>query len=508
MDKFEKDLKRIFDYYVETDEYKDLYPAVINCDTEAMNLRGNLPYQMTKTVLIDDLKYKNGKKTMTVDLDMCKDAINNRMFPWNCFFVASREEDKRTKYKAYIPLKKETFYKALEEFTPLLVNAPYCVQNKYRVYPSNDTLVFRFYDIKGALYLNDYINKNSHLKEYIGENLYLKKLDNVYIMEEKQSSSYMSFVSDIIREYFDKFIIDRNDITKENFINFVNKCASSNNNSCNGEFKDYLLDVLNGNYEFKYTETKTDDDKVVNGNDYIEEKQKKSLSQVFSAFVSQFKQDSNLNKFIYSILSISKYLIDQKELNNLEIRSLNAMAEYIASDLEDEILNNDNIEYYLKDNCFYICDRKNVIFKINFDMINTVNSFDELNKSTTKELGTIGYASYKNKKCIFNCPCTRSFIVDRYNNGLSSMFILTEGDNEKKYTVDDIGLDGSVINKKVDLENKKEVEYIKYSNTSGRVNVYRLSKGLRRINKRLIMSNKKGEPDDVKIYSIKRKKII
>ena len=43
MDKFEKDLKRIYDYYVETEGLKDIYPAVINCDIETMNLKGSLP---------------------------------------------------------------------------------------------------------------------------------------------------------------------------------------------------------------------------------------------------------------------------------------------------------------------------------------------------------------------------------------------------------------------------------------------------------------------------------
>ena len=509
MDKIEKDLKRIFDFFIETRGCADLYPVVINCDMKKMKSNGSLPYQMSKTVSYNNLKYKNGDKTLKIDLDMCKHAIDNKMVPWNCFFVACRNESEKTKYKAYIPLKKETFYEALEEFTPLLGSVPYCTQNKYRVYPSNDTIVFRFYDIKGALYLNDYINMNPHLKEYIGENLYIKKLDNIYIMEEKYSSSYMTFVTDTIREYFNETVNTKEEITKENFINFINNNITSDLNKCDDDFKEYLLDVLNGNNEFKYNNA---DAKTVynNNSENIESKKEKSLYQMFSIFLHQYSEDSNLIKFIYNLLSTSSFIINQRKLKDLEVRALYTMSKYIASDLENELLNNDNLNYYLNDKCFNIIDTKNnkSVFKINLEESNVLDYFDEFSRSITKEPGTIGYANYKNKKCYFSIPCTRSMEIERYNKGLSSMFIITKGEKNKEYTVDEIGLDGSVINKKVDFENQKEFEYIKYSNTSGRVNVYKLSKDFKRINKKLIISDKKGEPDDVKIYSIKRKKII
>lgn len=472
---FKKELDRVHKIYKEKGyiEYTDVID--LNKEESIKNYKKykdffNNSKGYANISFIDDLTISNNDKRVMLNI------VKYNLSYFDDFFAKFIEIDKPERYKVYIPVKKGEFYHALKYFIPILSTIPYSSQNKFRIAESNDMIVFRFYSLEGVLKLNEIISSRPEVQKVIGDNPYLKKFGYLHIMDEYNNTSYMSFVSDILEDYFGYAKEHNILVNPKTLIDFLNNVNLSFYNEYNyplyelKRIRNYFIDVINGKNTYQINK-----DKLV----------KKDISFI----TNEIYDNNNIKNTIMKLLIYIKEKSNNDVILKHDYKCLNTISDFIIDELKGMDLNLNKITYSYFNGKYILKDKNNKkILEFCLKKTKEINYYDEFNIKTGNKSKMYSYLKINDTIYDINKPVSDELLNEKLENGLTTYTSITKSKKSNYFIFKEYDLNGNVITKNIQANNKTIYEEHRMGNDNVTEKIYNYRILSNKIDKKLISS--------------------
>lgn len=470
---FKEELDRVHSIYNEKGfiDYNDVIDLNKERSNKNFNTYGkyyNNSNFLTDTSFIDDLTMSNNDKRVMIN------AVKYNLLNFDHFFVKIIDINKPERYKVYIPIKKGEYYKALKYFIPIMSTIPYSYESKFRIAESTDMFTFRFYSFEGVTKLNEIIDSKKEIQDVIGENPYIKKFGHLYIMDEYNNTTYMSFVSDVLADYFGYTKEHNIGVNEETLIDYLNKINLSFYNEYDyplyelKRIRNYFIDVIKGKNIYEVNKDKLDE-------------------QDISFITNEIYDKNNIKNTIMKLIIYIKEKSSSDIILDYDRNCFNTISSLIIDELKNMDLDLSNITYSTFNDGYILKDKNDKkILEFGLKKAKEIIYYDELNTKSRNKLKTYAYIKINDTVYDINKPVKEELLNERLNNGLTTYTSITK--NKNGYTYREFDVNGDVITKYIQTNNKTIYEESRIDKDTTCEKVYVYKNLFKKLDKRLISS--------------------